>query len=87
MLAAIRAVVEPELAATETRKIQADRATAQAFIERWERSTDRARPQTEADVRSALTGAAGLVGLLAVADRTEPSRRRQTDLRKANNRG
>lgn len=71
MLAAIRAGMDPELAARETRKIQADIATAEAAIERWERSADRASPLTEVDVRSAITDAGGLVGLLAVADRTE----------------
>jgi site-specific DNA recombinase len=67
----IRAGMDPELAAAETRKIQADIATAEAIIERWERSTDRPRPLTEADVRTALTGAGGFVGLLGAADRTE----------------
>lgn len=71
MLAAIRAGMDPELAARETRKIQADIATAEATIERWERSTDRARPLTEDDVRLMITEAGGLVGLLAVGDRTE----------------
>ena len=71
MLAAIRAGMDPELAATETRKIQADIASAQAIVDRWERSAERPRPLTEADVRSALTDAGGLVGLLAAADRTE----------------
>ena len=71
VLAAIRAGMDPALATIETRKIQADIATADAIIERWERSTDRPRPLTDADVRQALTSAGGLVGLLAGADRTE----------------
>ena len=71
ILAAIRAGMDPELAARETRKIQADIATAEAAIERWERSTDGTRPLTEAEVRGAITDAGGLVGLLAVAERTE----------------
>lgn len=71
MLAAIRAGMDPELAARETRKIQADIATAEGTIERWERSADRITPLTEVDVRTAITDAGGLVGLLAVADRTE----------------
>ena len=41
------------------------------LVERWERSADRPRPLTEADVRRALTDAGGLVELLATADRTE----------------
>ena len=63
--------MDPALATIETRKIQADIATAESIVERWERSGDRPRPLTEGDVRHALTKAGGLVGLLADADRTE----------------
>ena len=73
MLAAIRAGMDPQLAATETRKIQADIATAEAVVERWERSANRPRPLTEAEVRDAIDQADGLIGLLDAADRAERS--------------
>src|SRR2546430_10976024 len=41
MLAAIRAGMDPALAASETRKIQADLTTTGAAIEQWERSHER----------------------------------------------
>ena len=71
MLAAIRAGMDPQLAATETRKIQADIAAAEAVVERWERSAARPRPLTQAEVRDAIDQADGLVGLLDAADRAE----------------
>lgn len=71
MLAAIRTGMDPDLATAETRRIQAEIAGADAVVERWERSTDRPRPLSEADVRGAIVDPGGLVGLLDSADRTE----------------
>jgi site-specific DNA recombinase len=71
VLAAVRAGMDPALAATETRKIQGDIARADSIVGRWERNTDRPAPLSETDVRAALASAGGLVGLLASADRTE----------------
>ena len=71
MLAAIRAGMDPDLAAGETRKIQADIAAADALIDRWEDSTERVTPLVDADVHRAITEAGGIVGLLATADRTD----------------
>lgn len=41
ILAAIRAGMDPAIAARETRKIQGDIAAARAVLERWERSNER----------------------------------------------
>lgn len=71
MLAAIRAGMDPELAASQTRKIQADIAAAESVIGKWERSHTRQRPLSESEVREALTQAGGLVFMLANADRAE----------------
>ncbi len=71
ILAAIRAGMDPELAAGETRKIQADIATAGAVVDRWEKTADRVAPLTEAAVRAVIADAGGLVGLLDAADRSE----------------
>jgi len=59
------------LAASETRKIQADLQTTQSAIEHWERSSERPTPLTEDDIRQAVTGADDLTRLLRGADRTE----------------
>ena len=71
MLAAIRAGVDPVIAATETRKIQADIIAAESVIDRWELSGERSSPLTDVDVREAIVVAGGLVGLLDEADRAE----------------
>jgi hypothetical protein len=71
MLAAIRAGMDPELAASQTPKIQADIAAAESVIGKWERSHTRQRPLSESEVREALTQAGGLVLMLANADRAE----------------
>lgn len=71
MLAAIRAGMDPELAATETRKIQAELAAEQAHIVAWEKSGGSARPLSEQQIREAVAGAAELVQLLAKADRAD----------------
>jgi hypothetical protein len=71
MLAAIRAGMDPQLAAPETRKIQADLAEAAAIITAWKGSHERAAALTEHQVREALGATADLVRLLNRADRTE----------------
>ena len=55
-----RLVPSPKpVAAGETRKIQADIAAAEAVIDRWERSTERTQPLTEADADGLWTKLAG----------------------------
>ena len=71
MLAAIRAGMDPVLAANQTRKIQADIVAADSIIDRWERSQHRSAPLKECEVRDALTQAGGLVVMLARADRAD----------------
>jgi hypothetical protein len=71
MLAAVRAGMDPMLAAGETRKIQAELAQAHALIAEWASSQDKVQPVTEVEARRALEGASGLVDLLATADRKD----------------
>ena len=52
-------------------KIQAEIAQARSVIEQCERSHQRAAPLRDCDVRQKLTQAAGLVGMLAEADRAD----------------
>ena len=47
----------------------------EALINGWERSTDRAIPLTDTDVRAAIAHAGGLIGLLPTADRVERAAR------------
>lgn len=69
MLAAVRAGMDPELAAPETRKIQADLVNAKRTIGAWERTHRKPARLTENQVRNAVTGTADLVRLLGTADR------------------
>ena len=71
VLAALRAGMDPALAAGQTRKIQADIAAARCTVEAWERSCERPSPLRPDDVRAALSEAQGIVGLLAAAERCE----------------
>ena len=71
MLAAIRAGMDPAIAANETRKIQSGIVAAEAVVRQWEGSSETAAPLSEEDVRRSLASADGLVGLLRTADRTE----------------
>lgn len=71
MLAAIRAGMDPVLAASQTRKIQAEIAQARSVIEQWGRSHRRATPLEQCEVRGALSQAGGLVAMLATADRAD----------------
>jgi DNA invertase Pin-like site-specific DNA recombinase len=71
LLAAIRAGLDPVLAAGETRKVQAELARAEATVRAWDADPDRTRPLTHDQVLAALIAAGGLVGLLENADRTQ----------------
>ena len=64
VLAAIRAGMDPVLAAGQTRKIQADLMAARSVIERWGHSHEPPPPLGEPGVRAVLTEARGLVKLL-----------------------
>ena len=71
MLAAVRAGMDPALAAGQTRKIQAEIAAARSTISQWDGSTRRPVPLTERQVCEALTQAGGLVTLRSDADRAD----------------
>jgi site-specific DNA recombinase len=71
MLAAIRAGLDPELAAAETRRMQADLASASATVSGWERSNQTGTALTADQVRAAITESGDLVGLLRIASRTD----------------
>lgn len=71
VLAALRAGMDPALAAGETRKIQADILAARSVIDDWGRSCEHPALLAEADVRAVLSEAGGLIGLLGEADRAE----------------
>lgn len=71
LLAAIRAGMDPALAAGETRKIQAELAQLATIIDSTGRAPDAPAPLTEAEVRAALIEAGGLIALLDTADRTD----------------
>lgn len=60
MLAAVRAGMDPALAAGQTRKIHGEIAAARSAIGLWDRSNGRPAPLTEFEVRKALTQAGGL---------------------------
>jgi site-specific DNA recombinase len=75
LLAAIRAGLDPVLAAGETRIVQAELADAEATVRAWDGATpDRAAPLTAEQVNAVLTETGGLVGLLRDADRTEKAK-------------
>jgi DNA invertase Pin-like site-specific DNA recombinase len=71
VLAALRAGMDPALAASQTRKIQANIVGARSAIERWERSHERPTPLHEEEVRAVLVEAQGMISLLAAAERSE----------------
>lgn len=71
ILAAIRAGMDPALAARETRSIQDELSAVESTIQRWEREPDRIAPLTESAVRETLAGAGSLVHLLQRADRVD----------------
>jgi len=74
LLAAIRAGLDPVLAAGETRKVQVELAVAEGVIRSWDAEADTARPLTHAQVFGALRTAGGMVGLLGNADRAQRAR-------------
>lgn len=71
LIAAIRAGMDPALAAPQTREIQGRIAQAKSLIERSERSRERVGLLTEADVRAVLGETRDLVQLVRQADRIE----------------
>ncbi|MDX6216445.1 MAG: site-specific recombinase, partial [Frankiales bacterium] len=71
LVAAIRAGMDPALAAPETRKIQAELAQLATVIKTSDRDPDRPAPLTEPEVRAAITEAGGLIRLLDTAGRTD----------------
>lgn len=71
VLAAIRAGMDPALAAGQTRQIQAELFAAKSVVQRWNQSEPGVDPLTEEDVRGALTEGRGLVTLLDVAERPD----------------
>ena len=74
VLAAIRAGMDPELAATTTRKIQAELGDARYSVEQWEHSNDHERRLTADEIALALDHAGSLAQLLTDAER-EPRAR------------
>ena len=71
MLAAIRAGMDPTLAAKQTRQIQTDIASARYVVEEWAASHQPAGPLDPSAVRDALAQAGGLVVMLLKADRVD----------------
>ena len=71
MLAAIRAGMDPAIAAAETRKIQAELAEAAATMATWQASGQSVIPLTEDQIRDAVSSAAHFVRLLKTAERTD----------------
>lgn len=74
LIAAIRAGMDPQLAAPQTREVQSRIAAATSTIERWKRSNQRVAPLCEGDVPLVLADTADLIGLLQTADRVERGR-------------
>jgi hypothetical protein len=71
MLAAIRAGMDPVLAATQTRSIHSELAAAEATIRRWQQTHRQPGDLNEQAVREVLGEAEGLVELLADASRKD----------------
>jgi site-specific DNA recombinase len=71
ILAAIRAGMDPAIAAAETREIQAAVAALDATIEHRSASDYSPRPLTKSDIRDVLTMAGGLAALLESSERPE----------------
>ncbi len=74
ILDAIRAGLDPELAASTTKKIQGEIAEAESTIAAWEQTNQPSAPLSPADVTAALDHAGDLAGLLKTAER-EPRAR------------
>jgi hypothetical protein len=71
VVAALRAGMDPVLAAGESRKIQAEIVGARSVIDDWGRSRERPGLLAEADVRAVLREAGGLINISGEADRAE----------------
>ena len=71
LLAAIRAGMDPALAAGATRQVQAEMHKAESIMTEWEGSQARVAPLDERQIRAAIAEAGGLVGLLTDADRAD----------------
>ena len=69
VLDAIRAGLDPHLAASTTKTIQRDIATAQATIDAWERGREEVKPLSAAEITAALDHAGDLASLLKTAER------------------
>ena len=65
---------DPQLAAPQTRQVQASIAAADSIIGRWGQSNRQVAPLVEADVRIVLADTADLAQLLDTADRVERAR-------------
>lgn len=74
MLAAIRAGMDPTLAAATTKQIQLDLAAAETTIASWEHEHSAVRPLTADDVNAALDHAGDLASLLKDAEREARAR-------------
>ena len=71
LVAAIRAGMDPTLAAGATRQVQAEMHKAESIMAEWEGSQARVAPLDDRQIRAAIAEAGGLVGLLADADRAD----------------
>jgi hypothetical protein len=71
LLAAIRAGMDPVLAAGATRQVQAEMHKAESIVAEWEGSQARVAPLDERQIKAVIAEAGGLVGLLADADRAD----------------
>ncbi len=74
VLAAIRAGMDPSLAATTTKQIQLDLAAAESTVILWEQQHRTARSLTASEVSSALNHAGDLAKLLKHAERDSRAR-------------
>ena len=74
MLAAIRAGMNPALAAATTKQIQRELTGAEDTIAAWKAGTKPVAPLTAADIHTALDHAGDLAGLLHEAERETRAR-------------
>jgi site-specific DNA recombinase len=71
MLAAVRAGMDPALAAATTRSIQSELKNAESVLDRWGHEHPKTAPLDAKEVSARITEARGIVDLLATADRPE----------------
>jgi hypothetical protein len=74
VLAAIRAGMDPNLATSTTKQIQAELAAAEATIAAWEHANQPSLPLAADDIHQALEHAGDLAGILAEAERETRAR-------------